>query len=185
MWLLLHGRYKVGKHWEQIPTHAEKAICAECGVTESMEHILLTCDANGQKQIWDLVSELWQLKTGQDLRPTMGEIMACGAATRGDAGTTRLFRIVVSESAHLIWKLRNERVIQEKPVATEIAIQNKWCKAINNRLVLDCILTNKTRYGKKAIDKSVVEDTWQRVLRDEDTLPRDWTRETGVLVGVG
>ena len=93
--------------------------------------------------------------------------MACRVITCGDKGTTHLFRIVVSESAHLIWKLRNERVIQGKDAASEREIQNKWCKAINNRLNLDCILTNM-RYGKKAIKKSLVKHTWRKVLKDED-----------------
>ncbi|KAJ3720505.1 hypothetical protein C8R42DRAFT_582782, partial [Lentinula raphanica] len=30
-------------------------------------------------------------------------------------GDSRLYQIVVSESAHLIWKLRNERVINKPP----------------------------------------------------------------------
>ncbi|KAJ6586233.1 hypothetical protein B0H10DRAFT_1961825 [Mycena sp. CBHHK59/15] len=87
--------------------------------------------------------------------------------TRGDKGTTCLFRIIVSESAHLIWKLRNERVIQEKNPASKQEIQNKWCKAINNRLAIDCMLTNEAKHGK--------------VLKDEDTLPAEWRQKTGVL----
>jgi ribonuclease HI len=75
--------------------------------------------------------------------------MACGLIKRGDKGTTRLFRIIVSESAHLIWRLRNERVIQEKNPASVQEIQNRWRKAINNRLALDCMLTNVAKYAKK------------------------------------
>ncbi|KAJ7665100.1 hypothetical protein DFH06DRAFT_1041280 [Mycena polygramma] len=111
--------------------------------------------------------------------------MACGAIKRGDKGTTRLFRIVVSESAHLVWKLRNERVIQQKDPASLQEIQNRWRKAINNRLSLDCMLTNESKYAKKAIKKSLVKKTWCKVLKDEDRLPAEWTRETGVLVGIG
>ncbi|KAJ6572831.1 hypothetical protein DFH09DRAFT_916468 [Mycena vulgaris] len=185
MWMLVHGGYKVGQHWENIPGHQQKATCPYCEVTESMDHILTQCDLPGQELVWNLASELWQLKTSKDLRPTMGEIMACGVIKRDDQGTTRLFRIVVSESAHLIWKLRNERVIQEKDAASEREIRNRWCKAINNRLNLDCILTNQMKYGKKAIKKTLMKKTWCKVLKDEDALPADWTRGTGVLVGVG
>ncbi|KAJ6630752.1 hypothetical protein B0H10DRAFT_2336653 [Mycena sp. CBHHK59/15] len=70
----------------------------------------------------------------------MGEIMACEAINKKDTGTTRLFRILVSESAHLIWRLRNERVIQEKDAASDREIRNRWLKAINNRITLDCLL---------------------------------------------
>ncbi|KAJ6615843.1 hypothetical protein B0H10DRAFT_1800709 [Mycena sp. CBHHK59/15] len=111
--------------------------------------------------------------------------MACRVIKRGDKGTTCLFRIVVSESAHLIWRLRNERVIQEKDAATEREIQNRWCKTINIRSNLDCLLTDEMKYGKKALKKSLVKGTWCKVLKDKDILPAEWTRETGVLVGVG
>ncbi|KAJ6619315.1 hypothetical protein B0H10DRAFT_2026894 [Mycena sp. CBHHK59/15] len=80
----------------------------------------------------------------------MGEIMVCGLISKGDKGTTRLFQIIVSESAHLIWRLRNERVIQEKDAASDREIQNRWRKAVNSRLNLDCVLTNDGKYGKKA-----------------------------------
>jgi ribonuclease HI len=185
LWMLIHGAYKVGSHWEKIPGYEDWGKCQICGVTESMTHILTQCTAPGQGQIWDLTSELWQLKTGSDLRPTLGEIMACGTIEKANTGISRLFRIVVSESAHLIWKLRNERVIGEKGPASTREIRNRWVKSINNRIALDCALIDATKYGKKSIRKSVVRKTWCKVLRDEDRLPNDWTRETGVLVGVG
>jgi ribonuclease HI len=80
-----------------------------------MEHILTQSDENGQKGVWELVSELWKLKTGIEMPPPlMGEIMACGLIKKGnipgktDTSTTRLYRIIVTESTHLIWHLRNE-----------------------------------------------------------------------------
>ncbi|KAK6972175.1 hypothetical protein R3P38DRAFT_2812565 [Favolaschia claudopus] len=153
-----------------------------------MEHILTKCDAPGQQleAVWNLASELWKLKTGADLPPpTLGQIMACAAIKRKDAGTTRLFRILVSESAHLIWRLRNEHVINAKDPASNREITNRWCKTINNRLGMDCAMTNAVKYGSKAIDKRLVLSTWKNVLKNEDRLPKDWTWETGVLVGVG
>ncbi|KAF7367382.1 DNA polymerase epsilon catalytic subunit [Mycena sanguinolenta] len=114
-----------------------------------------------QEQIWDMASELWQKENSK--------------------GTSRLFRIVVSESAHLIWRIRNERVIDERDAATTPEIQNRWRKAINTRLNLDRILTDVARYGKKALNQKLVESTWEKVLMDEDNLPKNWTRETGVL----
>ncbi|KAJ7624017.1 hypothetical protein B0H17DRAFT_1288729 [Mycena rosella] len=174
MWMLIHGGYKVGKYWDNIPGHQEKAFCPLCEEYESVDHILTQCNMPGREQIWDLGPKLWQLKTGKDLRPTMGmgEIGACGAMKH------------VSESAHLIWRIRNERVIQEKGTASEREVQNRWCKAIDNRLSLDCVLTNSMHYGKKSIKKVLVEKTWCRVLKDEDTLPKDWIRGTGVLVDI-
>lgn len=141
---------------------------------------------HGQEFVCYPASELWKLKTGDDLRPSMGEIIACGAIEKADKGETRLLRIVVSESAHLIWKLRNERVIGGKNPASTREIKNRWCKSINNRLAFDCALTDTKKYGNKSLRKSVVRGTWSKVLRDEDRLPRNWFRESsGVLVGVG
>ncbi|KAJ7691631.1 hypothetical protein B0H17DRAFT_934963, partial [Mycena rosella] len=117
LWMMIHEGYKIGRHWEKIEGHEYKAKCSKCGTVESMQHILTQCDAPGQEAIWELASELWKLKTGADLaKPTTGQIMACAAIKRGDAGTTRLFRIL--ESAFLIWRLRCERVIQDKDPAS-------------------------------------------------------------------
>ena len=45
LWKLLHGAYRVGGYWENVPSFGHRAVCAVCGVTETMEHILLECDA--------------------------------------------------------------------------------------------------------------------------------------------
>ncbi|KAK6995687.1 hypothetical protein R3P38DRAFT_2567137 [Favolaschia claudopus] len=120
------------------------------------------------------------------MRPSFGEILTCGIAGREHRGETRLLRIVISESAYLIWKLRNERVIGAKGDASNREIENRWLNTINNRLSIDCLLTNTKKYGGKSIRKSLVLETWRKVLMNEDRLPRDWTRESGgVLVGVG
>ncbi|KAJ7896637.1 hypothetical protein B0H14DRAFT_2170090, partial [Mycena olivaceomarginata] len=79
-----------------------------------MQHILTQCDAPGQEIVWDLASKLWRMKTGEDLCPALSQIMTCGLISKKDEGTSRLFRIVVSESTHLIWRLRNERLIREQ-----------------------------------------------------------------------
>ncbi|KAJ6459390.1 hypothetical protein C8R47DRAFT_1022598 [Mycena vitilis] len=186
LWMMIHDGYKIGRHWTNITGHEEKENCHKCGITESMEHILTKCEVSGQKEIWELASELWKMKTGEDLPvPTKGQVMACAAMKRGNTGTSRLYRILVSESAHLIWKLRNERVIQGKEPASEREIHNRWLKTINNRLAMDSTLTNSQKWGKKAINKSLVLETWSKTLKNEVNLPKDWTWETGVLVGVG
>ncbi|KAJ7020027.1 hypothetical protein C8F04DRAFT_946324, partial [Mycena alexandri] len=186
LWMLIHDGYKVGKHWAKIEGHEFKATCAQCGVTETMEHILTKCDAPGQEQIWEMASELWKLKTGDELpRPTTGQIMACATTKKKDAGTTRLFRILISESAHLVWRLRNERVIKEKPPASLDEIHNRWLRTMNVRLKLDCALTDAGKYGNRALKKDLVLKTWVKVLKNEVNLPEDWTREAEVLVGVG
>ncbi|KAK7027003.1 hypothetical protein R3P38DRAFT_3315443 [Favolaschia claudopus] len=110
---------------------SDRGICSTCGGTESMEHILTKCTAAGQRLIWDLTSELWKKKPGDGTRPSLGEIMACGMVEKGNRGESKFFRIIVSESAYLIWKLRNERVIGAKGEAPEREITNRWLQTIN------------------------------------------------------
>ncbi|KAJ7708916.1 hypothetical protein B0H17DRAFT_885243, partial [Mycena rosella] len=62
LWMMIHGRYKIGRHWEKIKGHEFKATCTKCGMTESMEYILTKYDGPEQEEIWELVSELWELK---------------------------------------------------------------------------------------------------------------------------
>jgi hypothetical protein len=104
-------------------------------------------------------------------------------------GDNRLFHVLVSESAHLIWKLRCERRIthNDSPVGqlTPAKIHNRWLQIINSRLTMDRILTDKWRYGKKALRTKTVLDTWDEVLWDRTHLPNNWIKHTGVLVGIG
>jgi ribonuclease HI len=37
LWMLIHGGYKVGKFWDNIPNLQHRG---QCGVHESMEHVL-------------------------------------------------------------------------------------------------------------------------------------------------
>ena len=51
-------------------------------------------------------------------------------------GKSRLLRILLSKSAHLIWVLRCERVIQETLHTNEVG-KTPWYNKINHRLSLD------------------------------------------------
>ncbi|CAK5280006.1 unnamed protein product [Mycena citricolor] len=187
LWMLIHDGYKVGEHWKRIPGHEEKAHCSHCGedTLESMKHILLECEATGQQEIWKLACKLWEMRTGSALEPTIGKIMACGAIQQEDASLSRLFRIIISESAHLIWRIRCERVIQEKDNASTTEVESRWKKTINTRLLIDCKMTNAARYGKRSLKPSLVKKTWAKTLKNEVNLPDDWTKGGGVLVGIG
>lgn len=114
LWMVIHEGYTLGDQWKHFKGFEDRGPCKRCGVPESMEHILTKCDENGQEIVWNLVSQLWEMRTKTEMRPLIGEIMVCGLIKKGptpdktDAGTSRLYRILISESAHLIWRLRNE-----------------------------------------------------------------------------
>ncbi|KAJ7911229.1 hypothetical protein B0H13DRAFT_1875982 [Mycena leptocephala] len=44
---------------------------------------------------------------------------------------------------------------------------------------------NKSKYSKKWLKKSLVLRTWAMVLKDEDRLSDDWTREVGFYISAG
>ena len=67
---------------------------------------------------------------------------------------------------------------------TETEVHNKWLAMINNRLSMDCLMTDRRRYGKKALKSKDVLLTWSGVLMDQENLPDNWLWQSGVLVGI-
>jgi len=196
IWKVIHGAYKCGKYWRNIPDCEHRGICQVCNVEESMEHILVDCKASGQEEVWKLVEELLSLRNLRWVPPSFGTAIGCCLIdyrsednSKSLVGANRLYRILVSESAHLIWRLRckwriNDEANPEK-IPTKKEIQTTWLNTINRRLQLDCLLTNKHKYGKKALRPSLVERTWWGVLRNQENLPENWLATTGVIVGIG
>ncbi|KAH9907668.1 RNase H-domain-containing protein [Fomitopsis serialis] len=199
LWMSMHDAYMVGTNWLR-PSYSEELQrrheCSVCGQPESMDHILSECEAPGQREVWQLAKQLWDKKCALWPRPSLGAVLSCPIAPfktdkgKPKTGETRLYRILMTESAYLIWKLRNERVIVDEDhprgsPATPTEIESRWLQAINERLTLDCKMTDEKKYGKKAIKRLTVERTWGRTLKDESQLPGDWSRSgTGVLVGI-
>ncbi|KAF9057021.1 hypothetical protein BJ165DRAFT_1334835, partial [Panaeolus papilionaceus] len=93
----------------------------------------------------------------------------------------------LSETMHLIWKLRCEWKIKRNEDPTKMhgrrEIMNKWHSVINSRLKIDCLLTNRRKYGNKALNRGMVKDTWAGTLENEENMVEEWT-EPGVLVGI-
>ena len=122
----------------------------------------------------------------------LGDVLGCGLANfesngKPNKGKNRLYRILISETAYLIWKMRNERRIRDEdapPENSPTQIINRWTHTINKRLTIDRALTDNVRFRKKALDKKLVKATWSNCLKNENGLPSDWTRLTGVLVGI-
>ena len=199
LWMAAHDAYMIGTNWQRTNYSLElqqRGNCEVCGCTETMEHILSECEAPGQSQIWRMAKGLWKKRNGKWPRPSLGAVLSSPIAPfitkkgKPKTGDARLYRIIMSESAHLIWKLRNEGVIREtdeapRNHASEEEIAARWNAAINARLTEDCALTNAGKYGKRALKPGLVERTWSKVLNQEDNLPPEWWRgDTGVLVGI-
>ncbi|KAH9844224.1 uncharacterized protein C8Q71DRAFT_678032, partial [Rhodofomes roseus] len=186
LWKCTHNAHKCGAFWETIPGYEERGTCQICGVTDSMDHILTKCKAPGQKLIWAMTGNLWEKKKLKWSKPVIEDILTVGSRTwTHESGSMkrrpraeRLWRILVTEAAFLIWKLRCERVIAHSDdidwCPTKAAIRSRWIRVVNERLHLDMAMTHR-RFGRKALKRNEVLGTWQNTLRDELALPEDWT----------
>ncbi|KAL6298146.1 hypothetical protein BKA93DRAFT_754380 [Sparassis latifolia] len=98
-----------------------------------------------------------------------------------------LYRILISEAAYLIWKIRCERAFgrDDLPASghTDREIYTRWYKTISTRLTLDRTMTRK-RFGRRAVPTALVRNTWAGCLYDEKGLPDDWLTQPEVLVGM-
>jgi hypothetical protein len=161
-----------------------------------VKHILTECQYPGRKELWELAKAAWEKKGREWPYITLGLIIGSTQVSfpslkdpsKPDAGATRLFRLLIVEIAYLIWLLRNERVIQHGNTKTysKAEIRNKFRSTMNLRLTQDRLLTNRFRYGTKAISPHLVKRTWQGLLVNEGELPREWTKRSipGVLVSM-
>ena len=144
----MHETQKIGNFWSHIPGYEERQNCPTCQVPESMTHILIHCRATPVRAIWSLAREHWPHENLQWPNITLGMILGCGSIVkishpelnneeneenrgrRSESGAVRLLQILITESAHLVWVLRCERVIQQKN-HTMSEIKNRWVTNIN------------------------------------------------------
>ncbi|KAJ6554635.1 hypothetical protein B0H19DRAFT_1210904 [Mycena capillaripes] len=130
-----------------------------------MEHALLECQAPGREIIWRLCKELWEKKFMNMPNLSIDLIMGCSLTNFKDSKgknlpqANRLFKIIASESAFLIWKIRCERVTSGKFQSIE-QIHNRWVATLNKRLKIDQLLTDRSRYGSRALDIKTMLKTW-------------------------
>ncbi|KAH9911854.1 uncharacterized protein B0H18DRAFT_823024, partial [Fomitopsis serialis] len=183
LWKSLHSAQKCGEYWVGIPGYEQRGTCECCDEIDSLSHILTECAAPGQQTVWLLAEALWKKKGLPWPAMTLTTIQSANlmqwTTSNGKRrkNAERLWRILVSESAFLIWKLRCERVIghesEEDWNHSHRAIVNRWKRTIEDRLHLDMTMSHK-RFGRKSLKVDSVLGTWNGVLFDELALPEDW-----------
>ncbi|KAH9849295.1 hypothetical protein C2E23DRAFT_870812 [Lenzites betulinus] len=190
-WKTLHDAFMVGRHWlrPSMPEPLkERATCKRCGVIETMEHILIECEEAGRREIWEEAERTWE-RTGKAWKPiTWGSVMGAPTATiKGQDGEREndaedLWKIIITESAYEIWKLRCERVIQKEGRSfNEEEVRNRWYALMNRRINLDRDAAAQ-HLGRRALSKNKLARIWGPVLSEKAR--ESWYKNYGVLVGI-
>ncbi|EPS96086.1 hypothetical protein FOMPIDRAFT_62548 [Fomitopsis schrenkii] len=194
LWKGIHRAHRIGQFWLKIPGHEDRAVCEWCNEQDSLEHILLQCSAVGQSTVWDLAKAAWNRKNSSWVPLKLHDLLAIGPRSRvlmpgkPTAGhLARFWRILISESAYLIWKLRCERVIgrsEDNHWQHKTAnVRACWLSTMNSRLRQDATGTSH-KFGRLALEKNLVIKTWEYVIKGEDMISTDWTSQKRVLVGI-
>jgi hypothetical protein len=162
-----------------------------------MEHILTECNAPGREKIWRLVAQHWPHESTPLPEISFGIVLGCGSLTppetqtginrevasqqrKTNHGVIRLLQILISESAHLIWVLQCERVIQPR-THSESEIEARWLRVLNKRLTDDKITATRIKRDRAHI--KITNDTWETILSKEGDLPDKWMSNREVLAG--
>ncbi|EMD36518.1 hypothetical protein CERSUDRAFT_23066, partial [Gelatoporia subvermispora B] len=171
LWKCIHGAHRCGEYWRKV-THLEhREYCDVCDVPETIEHILLDCKASGQATIWAMTRRIWLRKHHEWTVPTLGDILGCSLLSvkdedgRPKPGRTRLFKILVSEAAFLIWKTRNKRIFEPTPNgiwSSKVGVANAWMHVLNTRLAIDRTLTHASS-KTFALKSDEVLRTWSGI----------------------
>ena len=155
-----------------------------------MDHILTVCEHPTRSLIWKKAENLWPHGENTWPRISLGTIIGCNTLTvetaqkkkddtgqiilskHHDPGATRLLKIIISESAYLIWTLRCERTIRGREY-TDREVEAAWLKVINRKLSED--KTTATKVLRREQYTNVVKNTWDRALyKRHSNLPEDW-----------
>ncbi len=192
LWKCIHNAYRLGSYWEHIPECSERSLCKVCGVTETMEHILLTCTADYVGAAWGKLHGTMREKGVVLPVISYGLVLGSQSLVLGRVGgkqppgADRIARILLAETVQLIWGLRCRWVIEkgrelgELPTMAETG--RKWDAAICRRADMDWSLTAR-RFGKKALPVKHVRDTWEGVQLVSERRRVGTQDMPGVLVG--
>ncbi|KAJ3008140.1 hypothetical protein NUW54_g3267 [Trametes sanguinea] len=194
IWTSIHDGFMIGQRWLRPNMSDEmkaRATCRICGQTESMQHILFTCEAVGRQTIWGLLQSTWTSTGRTPYDPNWGNI--CGAACAAIrpngkdrcAAAESLWAILAIESAHLIWKLRCERVIAKNGAEfTEREVTNRWYSTLNKRLAIDRRVVSLLSGKRKLLKATKLDAAWRPILEGLEDPSADWVADSGVLVGM-
>ena len=183
-YITIHGGQCIGPWWKNISGYEDRQNCTHCASLDTMEHILTQCKKPGQQVAWNLAQTLWGKRTSTPWpNPSIGLIFGCGLVrlAGNDKPLSRFYCILLSETAHFIWKLRCETLVSRNDApASNMEIHNCWVHTINERLALDRLMATTHMLSCKSVSPNLFAHTWCGTLLHEEKLPEDWItkRET-------
>ena len=187
----MHASLRIGKFWTHITQCYERATCAHCNdPIESLDHIITTCPSPERTTIWGLTQDIWPATLGEWRVPNLGIVLGCGSITPSQPtndnptpqaiAKARITRILLSESAYLIWSLRCERVIAGR-IHTTDSIRSRWLNKLNTRPLID---RQRASSSHRLDLRRQIYHTWTPLLANKPDLPPNWVTDPEVLVGV-
>ncbi|KAI9459793.1 hypothetical protein HD554DRAFT_2002175, partial [Boletus coccyginus] len=141
----MHNSQRIGKLWLHIKNYEHRAKCPLCDAPiEDLEHILTLWPSPRRLTVWRAAQKAWPPSLPPRQQPTFGQILGSGEISPSPENDHRerrahnqaydcLLRILISESAHLIWVLRCERVRSDRSYSVA-EIETRWVDKINIRL---------------------------------------------------
>jgi len=166
LWKIIHKRVKCGTYFSNIPNWEDKQYCYRCRQIESVDHILIGCLENHQKDIWEETEKLMTKLGEQDWKkPDISTIMAVSAIqidhkdNKEKAAKQRRLRTIIAETIWTIWKLRNKEIFEEVKLDKN-TWKNEWKRNIEERITLEYSVTQGSHiiHWKQKLDKFV--NTW-------------------------
>ena len=144
----MHNSLSIRKFWIHIKNYEHWAKCTLCNMfLDDLEYILTICPSPKRLTIWKAACCTWPISLPNWQQPSYSQILSCGSITHPTLTShewtmltwaqARLLRIIISESAHLIWVLRCKHVIF-KQTHTVNEIKQWWIDKLNARLHIDC-----------------------------------------------
>ena len=144
----------------------------------------MECSDLARSQIWELARDLWLRRSPAWPEPTFGLIIRCGAVRlknargREDAGLSQLYRILIVEANHLIWRPKCNRCIEHSDAPdfqhAPAFVAAEFKQVIRSRFDTDTALLNKKRYRKRAMKQATVEATWRSIFPPPDPPLPNW-----------
>lgn len=172
----VHRGILAGKYWVRACVNLVFSVTGHNGQTCSVRYLQSYGDLSQRVHVSNSISWVSSLPRAN--------ACACLIGSR-EKNTRDVMAIITSTepgcAAHLIWVLRCERRIagSDNPGGyhSREAVKNRWHGKTNDRMQIDCLLTNKYLYENKAQKTKTVYAT------NTEDFHRDWCRNPGVLVG--